>query len=54
MPLIDVLDEEKLVEAATRLLVPALEAALTRAVREAVAGANGLTITITVGKKPEE
>lgn len=51
MPLIDVLDEEKLVEAAERLLVPAIEAALKRAIQDALAGLEGLTVSITVGRR---
>jgi len=52
MPLIDVIDEEKLVTAAANLLVPALQDALTRVVRDALAGLEGLTVTITIARKP--
>jgi hypothetical protein len=48
-----VIDERALVAAAAELLVPALEAALKRAVTDALAGLEGLTISITVGRKPE-
>jgi len=59
MPLIDVIDEEKLCEAAARHLIPALDVAVGEWLRALVnrlaIAADGfeVKITVTVGRKTE-